>query len=591
MLYYKSVRVYQKFQNSKYFPFLPWISCLVILVIFTKFFYSKLMMSGNWESLLGIFIFAFLLSFPPSIFFKDFLKKFKISRQKLIISLVLLTFLFIFLYGALCINKHNNFLTGYDLAIFDQAIWRLSIFEIPESSIRNVPVIFADHFDPIISFLTPLYWIWSNVKILLLAQIIILISGILPLYLICQHFKFNSIFTFLICLVYLIAPGLQSAIIYDFHEIAFAPVLFLSSFYFFLRRRWPYFFLFLLLLIFTKENLALFLIGFGLFLLFLEKSKKIGLTVLAIGITSLFLITGFILPGLNLNQSNYTYFEMFPGFEGGLIQGIMNALKDPLPLLSFLVHPLEKWWVSTLFLSFFIFAIFIFPLSLFLFLPLVIEKLISSYPLLWTMRGYYNLLFVPAGIIAIFMAFKKIEEWEIKKRFPVKFSALLKNLIVIFPLIAILIWTFHFSYLFHYYSGFEEISNEPIIVEELNEIINLIPKDASVSASQIFLPHLSHRRNIYLLPRISDAKFIVLQKFSTNVWPLKSWQQEQFYLYLKDHSGFEIISENSSAALFERTVSSNQKLKKEFSEICLYFIKNSKLEPIHEEYLLENCLH
>ena len=60
----------------------------------------------------------------------------------------------------------------YDFGIFNQAIWNLSQFRSPIIDHFIVPgkIIFADHFNPSIFLLTPLYWITDHAEVLLIAQ-------------------------------------------------------------------------------------------------------------------------------------------------------------------------------------------------------------------------------------------------------------------------------------------------------------------------------------------------------------------------------------------------------------------------------------
>jgi uncharacterized membrane protein len=586
---------YQRLKQSRKFLIFSGIFWLLVF-IFTIFFstlFAQLGFKSVWIFLLEILIFSFLFSFPISLFLieDNTLGKLKINHRQIIILIVLISFILIFLYSAIVTYKQNNFLTGYDLAIFDQAIWHLSKFEIPESSIRNVPVVFGDHFHPIISFLTPLYWIWSNPKILLIAQIIILILGVLPLYFICKHFKINPLFTLLISLLYLLNPALERGAIADFHEIIFAPVLFLSSFYFLIKKGWLYFIFFLLLLIFTKETLALFLIGYGIFLLFYERSKKIGFATILIGVLSFFLIISYIIPTLNSLQLGYSYFPEYPGFKNGLIRGILNTLKNPFPLLTNLIYPLDKWFGASLFLTFFIFNFFLSPFLFFLFLPLLIERF-SNYTLFWGVETWHNVLFVPIGIVGIIISFEKIKDWQIKKRFSNEFLLFFRNLVLIFPFIAVLFWFLQSSYIFVLPHALQKTNGELIQIEEANNIIKLIPKSAAVATSEPFLPHLSHRKDIYLLPRISNAEYVLLHKvsFLRKTWPLTISQQKELLIYLKNHPDFEIIAEGQSAILFKRTTPFNERLKNELAEICSHFIEeNSTLMLVHKKYLLNNC--
>ena len=77
-------------------------------------------------------------------------------------------------------------LTAYDLGIYDQAVWLISRFHNPFITVRGLPLL-ADHFDPILFLLAPLYWIWASPKTLLVAQTLALGIGAWPIYLIAMR--------------------------------------------------------------------------------------------------------------------------------------------------------------------------------------------------------------------------------------------------------------------------------------------------------------------------------------------------------------------------------------------------------------------
>ena len=61
------------------------------------------------------------------------------------------------LYG---LFRHWHFgSSAFDLGIFDQAIWNLSRFQAPASSINGFSNVMGDHFYPIIVAFAPLYWL------------------------------------------------------------------------------------------------------------------------------------------------------------------------------------------------------------------------------------------------------------------------------------------------------------------------------------------------------------------------------------------------------------------------------------------------
>ena len=73
-------------------------------------------------------------------------------------------------YSVLGLFRHWHFGTGFDLAIFDQAVWHMSRFETPASTISGYSNILGDHFYPILALFAPLYWIAPAPETLIVAQ-------------------------------------------------------------------------------------------------------------------------------------------------------------------------------------------------------------------------------------------------------------------------------------------------------------------------------------------------------------------------------------------------------------------------------------
>src|SRR5436190_2106029 len=85
-------------------------------------------------------------------------------------------------YATIALLRHWHFNSSYDLAIYDQAVWHLSRFEAPASSIRGMSNIFGDHFHPVIILFAPLFWIIPSAGTLLAAQAVLLAFSIIPVF-------------------------------------------------------------------------------------------------------------------------------------------------------------------------------------------------------------------------------------------------------------------------------------------------------------------------------------------------------------------------------------------------------------------------
>nr|MBA3531964.1 DUF2079 domain-containing protein [Ardenticatenales bacterium] len=83
----------------------------------------------------------------------------------------------------LALLNHRALGTGYDLGIYDQTIWNLSQGRIWQTTLVYETGGYYDHFEPILALLVPLYWLWPDVRVLLIVQAISLGLGSLPIYL------------------------------------------------------------------------------------------------------------------------------------------------------------------------------------------------------------------------------------------------------------------------------------------------------------------------------------------------------------------------------------------------------------------------
>src|SRR5581483_157296 len=140
------------------------------------------------------------------------------------IATVTLGSLAFYLYHALA-DQARYLTTGYDLGIFDQAVRAYAHFRAPIVPLKGAGYnIFGDHFHPIIAVLAPLYWVWDNVGMLLIAQAVLTAASIPVVYRFTRR-RAGEPMSLLITAAYAFGWPLQGLIDFDFHEIAFATPL------------------------------------------------------------------------------------------------------------------------------------------------------------------------------------------------------------------------------------------------------------------------------------------------------------------------------------------------------------------------------
>ncbi|PIU02220.1 hypothetical protein COT66_01120, partial [Candidatus Shapirobacteria bacterium CG09_land_8_20_14_0_10_49_15] len=73
-------------------------------------------------------------------------------------------------YAILSILRHNHFQSGgFDLGIYDQAVWQYANFLNPYNTVKTSHIL-GDHLTLTLPLLAPLFWLWDDVRSLLIFQ-------------------------------------------------------------------------------------------------------------------------------------------------------------------------------------------------------------------------------------------------------------------------------------------------------------------------------------------------------------------------------------------------------------------------------------
>jgi uncharacterized membrane protein len=158
---------------------------------------------------------------------------------------------------------HARFGTfGFDLGIFDQAVWLLSRFQDPFVTIRGLPL-FGDHASYILLLVAPLYWLWADPRLLLLLQVVCLAVPAVSVYLIGARRLGSPLAGLAMAASYLAFPALQWAAIWHFHPETLAAGFLGLAALAADRQRWRQMAIWLALALLCKEDVGLVVAGFG----------------------------------------------------------------------------------------------------------------------------------------------------------------------------------------------------------------------------------------------------------------------------------------------------------------------------------------
>lgn len=396
-------------------------------------------------------------------------------------SLFLLTLWVFFLsvgYSLLSVLRHSHFQSGgFDFGIYDQAVWQYAHFIWPYNTIKD-RFILGDHLTLSLPLLAPLILIWKDAIVLLIAQAVWIACSAFAAYGLAVHRKFLSWIALVLSVVYSLFYGIQYAVFFDFHPIVFGVGLLLWLAYFFETKRKKLFFVTLVLLLATQENMGISLAGLGLIYLFRKEYRSYAMLFIIGGI-SVSLISSRIIALISPVGFEYT----------------PQINLNPAELIQRYIDSPEKRQVWLLTLSSFGLLPIFSPEAMAAVLLDLSQYFLAGdrfFPM-WSPFKHHR------AILAVFLVMGALEVFAMarKKGWNTGYLALWMVGLTLF-------FQFYFHFPLNKLVKAEYWKSEQWMTDN-NKLIASVTEDASVATQQNLVPHLSHRKEIYLVwPRIHD---------------------------------------------------------------------------------------
>lgn len=410
-----------------------------------------------------------------------------LRRNFYVLSAVSIALLFSTAFSFISLSRFWQYDAGYyDFGIFDRALWLASRFQKPiiDHFLVGGKVIFADHFNPSIFILTPLYWITSHQEIMLIAQSCFVGMSSIFIYLIANKLLKSPLAGLVVQVIYLLSTSLHHAVFYDFHEVTLS-VLFISlSYWFIVTKRYKLLFLTALITLGFKESLSLWGVGLALWLLVNDKKRFIGLTILAMSLVwfalSIFVVIPYANSGTNIYVSNINH-------TWGFIGGRMGHLSSNLLLLI-----ASSGLVS-------VFAVDFYPLIALHFVPRMINTLSQT----MNLDLHYNVELVPTYIFMMIISIERMSiRFKIRPIFIVLFAFCIS--LCSFYLYRGPLWLARNMAYFNNTNNFEYITDG----------LRTIPKTSTVAAQNNLAAYLTHNKDTHILRdnyQLYDPDYVVFE--------------------------------------------------------------------------------
>ncbi len=286
---------------------------------------------------------------------------------------------------------------SWDTAIFVEEVRQYADFHAPIVHVKGADAnILGDHFSPIMALLAPLWWLLPSTATLLLAQSALFASSVTVVSATAGRFVSRAK---ALCLgtAYGLSWGLQRAVDFDLHEIAFAVPILAVVLRNVLLRRFHRAAFWALPLTMVKEDLGVTVAAIGL-LLFLLRERVLGamLAVFGLGMTAL-TVWG-VIPHFN-SSGRYGYRDKLP--SGGwthLLTGLLSPADVKLTTLGMLLGVTGFLALRS-------------PLLL-VALPTLGWRFVSSDPDYWGTAWHYNAVLMPVLFLALVDAVRRLRDRE-----------------------------------------------------------------------------------------------------------------------------------------------------------------------------------
>lgn len=372
---------------------------------------------------------------------------------------------------------------------------------------------FVVHISPTCYLLLPFYALFPSAMTLQIGQAVILASGIIPAILIARHYKLSNLTQVAVAIIYATFPVTSMGCFYDFHENCFLLPLLLWVFYFFEKEKYLWMYVFAVLTLGVKEDAAIYVLFFALFLIVARKKYLHG-TVLALGAAAYFLIALAILEGSAAYWADfYATDTPRPSIDGpmvnrfnnliydkekGLLGAILTALKNPGYLLTQFFSTdkayLDSWfmekspWAKVVYVLHMLLPVGMIPFvtkkqSRWLLLAPMLLNVLTTYKYQYSISFQYHFGISAFVIYAMLLNLPDIQ--PIPRRRLLALGAAASCCMYIFMVLP----------KYNQYTDLWEDRKD--YYQALETMLDELPEDASLSVPSTYLAHVADRREVY----------------------------------------------------------------------------------------------
>jgi len=451
-----------------------------------------------------------------------------------------------------------------DFATHLEILWRFSngfgLTTLMSEDYHNGSHWFAAHFTPII-YLTyaPIFKIFPYTQTITIAETIFILSSLIPLWLISRKYLDDNL-TKIFISSFLFYPTIFYTNLYGIAYIELCIPLFLWLFYFFEEKKFLAFTFVLFLILMTREEVSLVIIFFGFWIL-LKKKYLLGFFTSSIGLAYFYFAFFIAIPHFN-NGNPHMATSLFDNYGNSLTEIIIYIFYNPLNILKE-VFILPKIGNFVMIFAPILFIPFLNLSTAMIALPNLAVTFLSGS----ITHSSYILYYISPTIPILFYSI--ISSLNLKR----KIYVLKKGALIYALFIATLTSTVFFgatpislAYWFKDYKVgkfYTTNFHRSAYVEEdkdriAKKIVELIPKNAVVSAEQHFTPLLyKHKKMIVFPSPQSEIEYVLIDRYNPKKTggyyknTLRTNPEAEYQKYIQNKNWL-IIKEQLGIILFKK---------------------------------------
>ncbi len=418
--------------------------------------------------------------------------------------LIALVVAYALIFSALSALSHFSFNNaGYDLAIFDQAVWSSLCGRLLENTILpDARLLIGQRFSPILLAFVPLYAVWSDPTVLTTVQTLGIALGAFPLYWFARR-RIGYALGLVIVASYLVFPAVQYANLFEFHEVVLAIPLLSFAAFFLLREKYAPLLVCLGLTLLVKEEMAFVVSMFGLYAMVFTRQRWLGFGLTMFGMIWAFVLLQYALPFFRGTEGQgYYYFghgtlggahERYGYLGSSLDEIVVTLVTRPLYVLQHILIPPKIEFVLLLLVPLALLPL-LGPEIATLTLPTLAICVLSDLHLNYSIRYHYTAALLPFLFYATVVGVERILRWRTRSG-----DARRARGIAVGTMLLVAGALGYYLYAPGPLARNFDASRYALDANTAagHTLLQTIPADAIVATQTELLPHLAERRSVY----------------------------------------------------------------------------------------------